>query len=585
MKRILIMLAVCLTALGTDAQVQYGGEIYGRANDGTRSNIKRDADALKVSDSVTHELLGSLSVSVSPDPNLDTIKAISRHDSEYVEYMQANTSAIEGWAGFISQQIGYGQSQVRGDSATTDQIHHTGALSSTNELPSSDGKYYPLSMNDHRRLRVNVDTSTNQKTTVKVSQLPTVSIDSTTTRSTVKVSQLPVSFSTGATDATTIRTMGATEQNQDLMVTSALTNTVGNNILLSSSGSGSYDLYGTGTKYQGANIQTVYSGTVSSSSIAIEQSNDGVTWIAAPYVYMTTSFSLSSAWGTNIGPTSAATMYISVHFTARYARLRIASISGGGTIGTITSFSQKSAWQLVYPATTFQTHITSMSSGNSSPMKAEDAAASDGFVGMGAIGVRQDTLTSLTSANADNTWFSTDKTSSLITVDQRQHRRTYSCAFSVVPDATGATDIVEIVGSSSKTVFIHSITISGTQTTGGGVPIYIVKRSTAASGGTSTNKTITPRSTILAEGTAATAVVKAYTANPTTGTLVGNIWLGNISTPATTGDSQPYRIQFNDTGMPVKLSGTSQTLCVNLNGATVTGGTFYITIEFSETGE
>ena len=428
------------------------------------------------------------------------------------------------------------------------------------------------------------DSTTMSRTTVKISSMPAVTVDSATgsRKAVVLLSDATKSYNTGATDATTQRVALVNEQGQDLIVTGQAGQTAsGNNVILAVAGTSSYDTWQTGTTYRSVAFQIITTGTISGGTITYEQSNDNVSFTS---MFLADLSNLSS-YATAYTLASNTNRYFVGNISMRYIRARISTgVTGGGTVQCITALSIIPRQNVVTQVGNSLSALVSFLNGNTNMGKSEDGAAGDGFVGIGAIAVRQDTLATTTNANADNTWINTDKTGSQIIVDQRQHRRTYNCAFTVAP-AASATDIVEIVGSSSKTVLIHSITISGTQTTGGGVPVYIIKRSTAATGGTSSSPTIVPRSTVLGEGAAATAVVKAYTVNPTTGTSVGNIWLGNVSTPATTGDTQPYTITFNQTGMPVKLSGTSQTLCINLNGATVTGGLFYITIEFSETGE
>jgi hypothetical protein len=83
---------------------------------------------------------------------------------------------------------------------------------------------------------------------------------------------------------------------------------------------------------------------------------------------------------------------------------------------------------------------------------------------------------------------------------------------------------------------------------------------------------------------AATAVVKAYTVNPTAlGTAVGDIEDVQTFIPDGTGSPAPTVLSFGSgSGQMAVLRGTSQFLCLNLNGVTVTGGSLNVSIEWTE---
>lgn len=150
---------------------------------------------------------------------------------------------------------------------------------------------------------------------------------------------------------------------------------------------------------------------------------------------------------------------------------------------------------------------------------------------------------------------------------------------SLVPVAS-ATDIFTITGSATRTVRVTELSLQCTQTVAGTVAVQLVKRSTANTGGTST----APTAVAHDSGSAgATATVLAYTANPTTGTLVGVVratrenWLA----PATAANAPRNPFTFYN-GLPIALRGTSQVLAVNLNGVTVTGGTCSLWASWTE---
>jgi len=144
-----------------------------------------------------------------------------------------------------------------------------------------------------------------------------------------------------------------------------------------------------------------------------------------------------------------------------------------------------------------------------------------------------------------------------------------------------ATDVFTITGSASKMVTVTAIYMSATQTTSGTMAVYLVKRSTANTAGTSTARTPTPYDS---NDPAATATVLSYTANPTVGTLVGNLQVQHMSAmTAATANSDRLNIQLGSTiAKGIVLRGTSQVLAVNLNGVTYTGNSLYITVEFTE---
>lgn len=158
---------------------------------------------------------------------------------------------------------------------------------------------------------------------------------------------------------------------------------------------------------------------------------------------------------------------------------------------------------------------------------------------------------------------------------------TYSAATGAFSSVASATDIFEIRGAADKRIRVINLVVSCSQTTGGEAVIKLLKRSTADSGGTSANATKVPHSSKFP---ASTATVKSYTANPTTGTLVGAVFSGKVYIPATTEVIQPF-VEFNLEqlyGAPVTLFDATESLVVNLNGVTITGGSFDITVTWIE---
>jgi hypothetical protein len=123
--------------------------------------------------------------------------------------------------------------------------------------------------------------------------------------------------------------------------------------------------------------------------------------------------------------------------------------------------------------------------------------------------------------------------------------------------------------------------VYGTQTTAGAVNILLVKRSTANTAGTSTTLTAVPLDSL---NSAATATVRSYTANPTLGTTVGTIYSEKVLVPTTTtlGGELIFSTNLGQFNQDVVVRGTSEVLAVNLNSVTVAGGSFNISIIWTE---
>lgn len=97
-------------------------------------------------------------------------------------------------------------------------------------------------------------------------------------------------------------------------------------------------------------------------------------------------------------------------------------------------------------------------------------------------------------------------------------KTTYSAAFFALVPAASATDVVCISGSSSKTIRLQRIVLTGSAGTAVNVPVNIVRRTSLDSGGTPASTTANPANTIAKRDTTsgtATATLISYTANPT----------------------------------------------------------------------
>lgn len=163
-------------------------------------------------------------------------------------------------------------------------------------------------------------------------------------------------------------------------------------------------------------------------------------------------------------------------------------------------------------------------------------------------------------------------------------KATYSATSLALASAASCTDLWTLTGSATKTVKVTRVEISGEATTAVPAQIVLLKRSVANLTGTSSAPTIVPYDS--ADGVAS-ATPLAYTANPgTLGTAVGDIRIGYVflSAPATaTVGPEKFIVDFGSRqGQEVVLRGIAEVFAINLNAATVTGGAFDITVEWTE---
>jgi hypothetical protein len=354
--------------------------------------------------------------------------------------------------------------------------------------------------------------------------------------------------------------------------------------------------------YNSFSVQIIGSAGISAGAVIFEQTND--TTLAANGIAL----AVDEQGVINANPqTSAITIAASTvrafkgALLMRYIRVRISTSFVGGTVQAVGTFStlpyaavtinaqQATAASLATTATIASGTVTTVTTltgtttltpgtGAANLGKAEDAVAASGDTGLFVLGVRRDVATQSASATGDYGEIATAQFGDVYTSKLGTRKRSYSAAFTVVP-AASATDVVEIIGSATTTVEITRITIGGVQTTAGQVLTNFIRRSTAATAGTSTNATMVPHQ---ATDAAATAVCKIYTANPTTGTLVGTIRSRRLPIGQSTSLIAPTEFSFGENTKPIFLAGVAQTLCINLNGATVTGGSLDVEIEFTE---
>ncbi len=216
--------------------------------------------------------------------------------------------------------------------------------------------------------------------------------------------------------------------------------------------------------------------------------------------------------------------------------------------------------------------------------KAEDAAHTSGDVGVMHLGVRNDAATSFGGAEGDYVPAAHDAYGN--TRVRGASLPTYMLATATFTPVATATDIFTFNGSSTKTVRLLRLILSGTQTTAGNLgTISIIKRSTAGSGGTPVTATLIP---VDSGFSVSTVTAQHYTANPTVGTPVGTIWnpRGLLAQPSTNNSGIYFDVNFQDilNGCPVTLRGTSETIAINMGGGALPSGAanFQVTAIWTE---
>lgn len=160
---------------------------------------------------------------------------------------------------------------------------------------------------------------------------------------------------------------------------------------------------------------------------------------------------------------------------------------------------------------------------------------------------------------------------------------TYAAAAKNFTLAATPTDVCILNGSSTKTVYVLRVSVTGLKTTAGLSQVVLFKRTAANTGGTAVGAT---EVALDSADEVATAAMQHYTANPTpgAGTQIYSNYI-TFQAPAGTQDATSHTVSFGSTpgvNKYVVLRGTAQGLAVNLDGATLTGGVFNCTFEWVE---
>ena len=167
--------------------------------------------------------------------------------------------------------------------------------------------------------------------------------------------------------------------------------------------------------------------------------------------------------------------------------------------------------------------------------------------------------------------------------DNDPMRGTYSTFLTNVVPAASPTDILTIQGSKSKIIRLRQIIVTGVATAASNVQIFITKRSTSNTGGTSAPQSLVAHDSL---DDPASAVLALYTANPTgLGTSLGVTDGGRLNlAPAANGGIDRLLFQYgwlNDKA-PL-LNGPNEYYALGLAGSAMpAGGSFDISVNISE---
>lgn len=172
----------------------------------------------------------------------------------------------------------------------------------------------------------------------------------------------------------------------------------------------------------------------------------------------------------------------------------------------------------------------------------------------------------------------------VLSVSSNGTRATFKyVAQDITPVAT-ATDVLVLSGSASKVIRVTKVSLVGTATAASIYDHYVIKRTAANTGGTSTNVTAAQCDS---NDAAQTAVLKLYTANPSalgTGIAVeaNKTYLSASATPGAAALPIVYTFGTRN-DKAIVLRGTSESLAINFNGQAVpAGASLYLNIEWTE---
>jgi len=176
------------------------------------------------------------------------------------------------------------------------------------------------------------------------------------------------------------------------------------------------------------------------------------------------------------------------------------------------------------------------------------------------------------------------------TISAVQKQYSYSASSVGLVPAASATDLYCISAGTSRNLSIKHIKISGTAGTAISTPFLIYRRSALGTAGTAATSLALPVAAPLnPNDPASSATLIAYTANPTVASSPILLDAAMVDLPVTTaaGGSVTEKLSYGETiswffHNLVIPKGTTQQICVNLNGVSVSSGVLNITMFWTE---
>jgi hypothetical protein len=169
--------------------------------------------------------------------------------------------------------------------------------------------------------------------------------------------------------------------------------------------------------------------------------------------------------------------------------------------------------------------------------------------------------------------------------------KTYTASGVLMVPASAGTDLICLNGSTSKTVSLRRILVSGSAGTAITTPILVNLNHSLDTGGTANTGLALPVAAPLnTSNPTATATLTSYSANPTVNDSTPNLLAVFSPTFAvTTTANQPTTILAGtsidnfDQGFDIVPAATVvQQICLNLDGKTISSGLVNVTMEWSE---
>ncbi len=312
--------------------------------------------------------------------------------------------------------------------------------------------------------------------------------------------------------------------------------------------------------------------------ISLQYTIDGATWVTGLSCF----YSIVST-STPSSTISSATNGIFRFPTFGAKKIRITGLSAmtGTTVVTIIVGVNTGYVEGGFITSIINAVGISSTTGAAYLAKAEDAPANSGDPGIATWSVRRDALTVSASATGDYNERASTKYGSQFVKQEERQKLTYSYSCELTPAASG-TDFLEILPSSSKAIHVQQIEIYAFATAATFQQVNLLRRSTLNSGGTRTAVTAIKHEQADA---AATGSVNYYTANPTTGTLVGKIKAIPLyfAPVAGTAKIDAVVLQFGDRHKPLILPPNStESFVLNLRSSTPSGAIIVVNITLTE---